>query len=58
MIDWLGLPTPAPPTAEQRMSSISTASLWQARQPVYSGSVRRWRAYAPFVPELLQFADA
>jgi hypothetical protein len=26
--------------------------VWQARQPIYSASVGRWRNYAPFVPEL------
>jgi tetratricopeptide (TPR) repeat protein len=31
---------------------ISTASVWQARQPVYTHAVGRWRRYAEFVPEL------
>jgi thioredoxin-like negative regulator of GroEL len=31
---------------------ITSASMWQARQPVYRSSIARWRAYAPFVPEL------
>ena len=31
---------------------IRTASLWQARQPVYVGSVARWRNYAPWLGEL------
>ncbi len=31
---------------------IVTASVWQARQPVYSSSVGRWRNYAPYLPEL------
>lgn len=35
--------------------AISTASLWQARQPIYQSSIERWRTYAPFVPELLRF---
>lgn len=40
-------------------STIGSASMWQARQPVYRRSVARWRRYAPFVPELEQkFADA
>lgn len=52
---WLGLP--ATTASEARSSaSISTASLWQARQPVYTRSVERWRNYAEFVPELLKFA--
>ena len=31
---------------------ISTASAWQARQPVSTRSVGRWRNYAPHLPEL------
>ena len=31
---------------------ITSASMWQARQPVYRSSIARWRAYAPFMPEL------
>lgn len=31
---------------------LTSASVWQARQPVYSTSVGRWRRYAPYVPEL------
>jgi tetratricopeptide (TPR) repeat protein len=34
---------------------INSASVWQARQPIYTRSVGRWRAYAPFIPELMQF---
>ena len=52
--DWLGLP--AQPLASKAASTISTASLWQARQPVYTRSVGRWRNYVEFVPELLKFA--
>lgn len=36
---------------------ISTASAWQARQPVHVRSVGRWRAYAEFVPELRGFSE-
>src|SRR5262249_41100719 len=54
---WIGL---APGTwsagAAKPATSISTASLWQARQPVYTRSVARWRNYAEFVPELLKFS--
>lgn len=54
---WIGLPprTDAPPAAST--SSISTASLWQARQPVNTRSVGRWQRYAPYVPELLRIPD-
>jgi tetratricopeptide (TPR) repeat protein len=57
---WLGLP-PADTRAAasgKPAASISTASLWQARQPVYTRSVGRWRNYAPYLPELLNFPDA
>lgn len=36
---------------------VMSASVWQARQPVYKTSVGRWRSYAPFVPELARFAQ-
>lgn len=38
------VPSPATP--------IHSASVWQARQPIYAASVDRWRKYAPFVPDL------
>ena len=31
---------------------INTASIWQARQPIYSTSVERWRRYKPWLGEL------
>jgi tetratricopeptide (TPR) repeat protein len=33
---------------------IKTASLWQARQPIYRTSVERWRRYEPWLGELLE----
>ena len=32
---------------------VSTASLWQVRQPMQSDSVARWRNYEPFIKPLL-----
>lgn len=57
LVAWLGIPATAvdSPLPDTSMP-ISTASLWQARQPVHGRSVGRWRNYAPHVPELLQFA--
>ena len=54
---WIGLPTHdfAQPPAAERV--ISTASAWQARQPVHARSIGRWRTYAEHLPELLDFAD-
>lgn len=33
-------------------ATISTASVWQARQPIYTGSAGRWRNYARHLPPL------
>ena len=52
---WLGLPESD--VQEMRASvdsTISTGSLWQARQPVYQRSVERWKHYAPYLPALLR----
>lgn len=52
---WMGLDATSLPAAGIPASptgSISTASLWQARQPIHSKSVDRWKHYAPFVPRL------
>ncbi|HJU25187.1 MAG TPA: sulfotransferase, partial [Rhodanobacteraceae bacterium] len=53
---WIGLP--APWTGEddavaRSPGTISSASLWQARQPVYSRSLEHWKHYAGHLPELL-----
>jgi tetratricopeptide (TPR) repeat protein len=40
------------PQANQRR--IATASVWQARQPIYRSSVERWRRYEPWLGELRQ----
>jgi tetratricopeptide (TPR) repeat protein len=37
---------------------VKTASLWQARQPVYDTSVERWRRYEPWLGELRQLLTA
>jgi tetratricopeptide (TPR) repeat protein len=34
--------------------SIKTASVWQARQPIYQSSKRRWEHYAPHISELAE----
>ena len=33
---------------------IATASVWQARQPIYRTSTERWRGYAPYLPQLTE----
>lgn len=51
---WLQLPDYGTQATVSPASAISTASLWQARQPVYTCSVERWRHYAPYLSELLR----
>jgi len=34
--------------------SIKTASLWQARQPIYTSSSEKWRQYQPYFPQLAE----
>ncbi|MGH8211616.1 MAG: tetratricopeptide repeat-containing sulfotransferase family protein [Rhodanobacteraceae bacterium] len=36
---------------------INSSSVWQARQPIYSTSIGRWRGYLPYVPELERFPE-
>ncbi|OOG43717.1 hypothetical protein B0E51_00420 [Rhodanobacter sp. C05] len=54
---WLELPGHDLLATRSPDHAISTASAWQARQPIHAHSVARWRSYAPHVPELLQFPD-
>lgn len=37
---------------------VKTSSLWQARQPVYTTSVERWRRYEPWLGELRELLPA
>jgi tetratricopeptide (TPR) repeat protein len=32
--------------------AVQTPSRWQVREPIYTRSVERWRAYAPYLPEI------
>ena len=58
LAEWIGVPMDAAPRTEAARDAIGTASLWQARQPVYTRSIGRWREYAPHVPELEKFPEA
>lgn len=49
--------TPVFDASQSPAAPVTSASVWQARQPVYSSSVGRWRHYASYVPELAQFGD-
>ena len=55
--EWLQLPAHSLFGTQGSERPISTASLWQARQPVHTRSVQRWRHYVPYVPELLQLPE-
>jgi tetratricopeptide (TPR) repeat protein len=37
---------------ERNQGVVKTASVWQARQPIYRSSVERWRNYEPWLGEL------
>jgi hypothetical protein len=41
--------------SERNERTITTASMWQARQPVYTKSVARWRRYEPWLREFRRF---
>jgi tetratricopeptide (TPR) repeat protein len=43
-------------TPERNPRAIKSASLWQARQPVYRTSLERWRRYEPWLGELRELA--
>lgn len=49
----LGLSAPpSTPNASAMPRTIVTASVWQARQPVYTRSIDRWKNYAAYLPEI------
>jgi tetratricopeptide (TPR) repeat protein len=39
---------------QRNRRQVMTASMWQARQPIYKSSVERWRRYEPWLGELRQ----
>jgi tetratricopeptide (TPR) repeat protein len=53
---FVGIPPIAAHEATASMpAAITSASMWQARQPIYRSSVGRWKNYLPYVPELERF---
>lgn len=54
LADFIGAPLLGVETGDIA-APVQSASVWQARQPVYSTSVGRWKRYAPLVPELERF---
>ena len=57
LAEWIGFSTRDPIDTEMLGATISTASLWQARQSLNAHSIGRSKNYLPFVPELLHFPD-
>jgi thioredoxin-like negative regulator of GroEL len=57
LVEWLGVPSSQRDADPQPDRGISTASAWQARQPVYTRSSGRWRHYAPYLPDLLKVPE-
>jgi len=54
VIEYLGLPwNDACLRHEQNTGAVYTPSRWQARQPVYSSSIGRWRQYEPWLGPFL-----
>jgi hypothetical protein len=43
---------------ERNARVVTTASVWQARQPVYKTSLQRWRRYEPWLGELRELLPA
>ncbi len=59
LVEFCGLPwDEACLYPEKNTRAIDTASLWQARQPVYTSSLERWRNYAPWLGALLRLAPS
>ena len=50
MIEFCGLPwNDACMHPEDNLRTVVTPSFWQVRQPVYSGSLNRWKRYEPWL---------
>ncbi len=55
LLEYLGLPWDDHCLDFHRQpDSIATASVWQARQPLYTGAIGRWRHYLPQLQPLIQ----
>lgn len=57
LCDWLGVSGTELREPHRTGDVIATASLWQARQPIHTRSIGRWKHYAQYLPELLQLPD-
>ncbi|HJU26116.1 MAG TPA: sulfotransferase [Rhodanobacteraceae bacterium] len=50
--EFLGMLSPEMPVEYAPSSAITTASVWQVRQPVYTSSIGRWKNYEAHLPQL------
>jgi tetratricopeptide (TPR) repeat protein len=58
IIAFLGLPwDDACLNHSANQSSVATPSRWQARQPIYTSSVEKWRHYEPWLGELIRLKN-
>ncbi len=57
MLEFIGVPESRDLNlgANDKRRAISTASIWQARQPVYTSSVEKYKKYVEWIPELKMF---
>ncbi|HBR97679.1 MAG TPA: sulfotransferase, partial [Gammaproteobacteria bacterium] len=54
MMDFLRVPWDARCLSFHKSErAVQTPSRWQVRQPIYTRSVERWRAYEPYLPTLV-----
>ena len=54
---WIGIDLKYRTALPKPPGSIATASLWQARQPIYTRALERWRSYLGCIHELERFAE-
>lgn len=58
LIEFCGLPWDDACLAPERNErQVKTASVWQARQPVYKTQTERWRRYEPWLGELRELIE-
>jgi tetratricopeptide (TPR) repeat protein len=53
LVDFLGVPwSDDCLNFHKNERAVQTPSRWQVRQPIYTRSVKRWKSYEPYLPEL------
>jgi tetratricopeptide (TPR) repeat protein len=55
IVEFCGLPwDDACLTPEKADRSVTTPSIWQVRQPLYTNSIARWKRFEPWIPEFVE----